>query len=106
LGRNTRNKIRNGNFKNRNFNIENIRKFVEKTQRSQEAVTVLGLILLVLPWAALFASGFIISPVYAQGGADVSTDLDTMVFFAVGVGVFILVVVFAVILKGKGKKIK
>jgi hypothetical protein len=104
MGRNTRNKIKNGSFKNRSFNIKNVRRFVDKTQKAEQTTVLLNMVLLLAPWAVLFASGVIISPVYAQGGADISTDLDTTMFFAGGICVLVLVVVFAVILKGKGRK--
>jgi hypothetical protein len=105
MGRNNHNKIRNRSFRNRKFDLNGLRRYVEKAQQSDEAAVMLNAVLLFMPWAALFGSGTVISPVYAySGGTDVSTDLDTIVFFAVGIAVLVLVIVFAVILKGKARK--
>lgn len=104
MGRNNHNKIRNGNFKNRKFDIKGVRRYVDKIQQAEEASLFLNAMLLFLPWAILFASGIVVSPVYAQGGADVSTGLDTSLFFAGGCVVFVLAVAFAIMLKGRSKK--
>jgi len=103
MGRNSHNKIRNGNFKNRKFNIKGIKRYVDRLQKAEETAILLNAVLLIFPWAMLFASGVLVSPVYAQG-ENVSTDLDTMLFIAGGIGVFVLVLVFSVLLKGKSKK--
>ena len=70
---------------------------------SEKTAAFLNCVLLVFPWAVLFAIGALVNPVYAQG-TDVSTKLDTMVFVLGGVIVFILAVAFAIMLKGRGKK--
>lgn len=75
----------------------------EQREKLQEKTVLLNACLLLFPWAVLFLMGALVSPVYAQG-TDVSTKLDTMVFLAGGLAVFIIAVVFAIMLKGKGKK--
>lgn len=97
MGRNNKNKIRNGNFRNRHFNIQEIKRSVQEIQKSREAATLLNATLLFLPWAAFFASGIIVSPVHAY------TDLDTALFVLGGIAVFILIVVFALLLLPRRK---
>jgi len=99
MGRNNKNKIRNGNFKNRHFNIQEIKRYVQKLQE-HETATVLNAALLFLPWGALFASGTVASPVYAN------VNLDTALFIFGGAAVFLLVVVFALLLLPKRRKLK
>lgn len=59
MGRNSHNKIRNRNFKNGKFNIEEIRKMVSEIQKSENAIIVLNGVLFIFPWAVLFACGAI-----------------------------------------------
>lgn len=56
MGRNNHNKIRNGHFKSKHFNLKEIQKEVSRIQ-GQEAVVLLNMVLLTFPWAVLFAMG-------------------------------------------------
>lgn len=98
MGRNRKNKIRNGSFRNSKFDLKSVKRMVDET-RKEELTVILNAVLLLLPWAILFGCGWVVPVVFAQGGADVSTDLDTMLFVAGGVIVFVLAVAFALMLK-------
>ena len=105
MGRNSHNKIKNGQWKNRKFNVNGVKRMVDRMQKKEEAAIMLNAVLLFMPWAVLFGLGSLVSPVYAQG-ADVSTDLDTLLFVGGGIIVFVLAVAFALMLKGKERKRK
>jgi hypothetical protein len=64
MGRNNHNKIKNGAFRNRRFDINSARRYAQKMQKAEQAATVLTVVTLV--WALLFASGVVVSPVYAE----------------------------------------
>lgn len=104
MGRNNHNKIKNGSFRNRKFDVNGVRRMVTKIQKSEEASLLLNAVLLFMPWTVLFSCGKVCPIVYA--GADVSTDLDTLLFMLIGVGIFGLAIAFAIMLKGKGVKDK
>ena len=103
MGRNNHNKIKNGNWKNRKFNIDDVKRMVDEIQRAEGTAIMLQAILLFMPWAVVFSLGALVNPVLAQG-STLSTDLDTTLFFVGGILVFVLAIAFALMLKGRGRK--
>lgn len=73
-----------------------------RLEDAEKASVTLNCILLLLPWAVLFALGGLVNPVSA--GTELSNQFDTMIFLAGGLVVLIIAVVFAIMLKGKGKR--
>jgi hypothetical protein len=102
MGRNNHNKRAGGNFQKRKFDLTKIRVMVDRIQKSEDTPVILNAVLLFLPWALLFASGVLASPVYAYS----NPPLDTALFVFGGIAVLGLVIVFALMLlpKRKGKK--
>lgn len=64
MGRNNHNKLKNGYWKNRKFNLKETRNIVNKIQKAEEAAILLNAVLLLLPWAVLFACGSICPVIY------------------------------------------
>jgi hypothetical protein len=108
MGRNTRVRnhryIPNGKKKpKRIFNWSGLQAYANRlSENSEKASVALNCILLLLPWAVLFALGGLVNPVAA--GTDVSTQFDTVVFLMGGLAVLIIAVVFAIMLRGRGKR--
>ena len=72
------------------------------SENSEKASITLNFVLLILPWAFLFSMGTLANPVTL--GSDVSTQFDTVIFLLGGLVVLIIAVVFAIMLRGKGKR--